>query len=498
MRRGARGTDNRGGESHGPGHAPTSSGVPVKLIVLAGLLVVAAFPVVAMLRTHTSPHTPPAPPAALSPSQRSMNMRGAAAGSAAGPGAGTASPSAGSNVRTPPAVGTPPTLSWPSSDGRADTVAQPDAPVASNPGGVAVDVVIPETAGGSAAESGSTAVDDETGTQVVSPVDSASSDSAAVSVDVPRRDNPVAKRVSPADPFVPLIEPLPQDIDKLVETCALFTDEVKAMHKVLAGEDVAKCGSMKGGSTGAKVQITLKDGTKTVFRPLRCDNYVRCPNFVAEVGSGLWLYWLYTRRPQRGLLLLLLLGLTCMCQVIAAHVAVIMGLPNRVPPVVFRKVDYAWLDSNCGGVKVRPPPGQRKKKKKKKNAGSRKLLALPSGSGDDVNVGAVGGARVGRHLTGLMKRAVDVEKDGTVLGAMQVMWNNIKTSKDVGAKFKPGRSPWIEVRAARAPACSTCVAFHVSSCVCLCVVVAVRSGPMIPTTRSTALKQANGRSGQTC
>lgn len=129
-------------------------------------------------------------------------------------------------------------------------------------------------------------MDDETGTQVVSPVDSASSVSAAVSVDVPRRDNPVAKRVSPADPFVPLIEPLPQDIDKLVETCALFTDEVKAMHKVLAGEDVAKCGSMKGGSTGAKVQITLKDGTKTVFRPLRCDNYVRCPNFVAEVGSG--------------------------------------------------------------------------------------------------------------------------------------------------------------------------------------------------------------------
>ena len=473
----------------------------MKLIVLAGLLVVAAFPVVAMLRTHTSPHTPPAPPAALSPSQHSMNMRGAAAGAAAGPGAGTAPASAGSNVRTPPAVGTPPTLSWPSSDGRADTVAQPDAPVASNPSGVAVDVVVPETAGGSsssAAESGSTAVDDETGTQVVSPVDSASSDSAAVSVDVPRRDNPVAKRVSPADPFVPLIEPLPQDIDKLVETCALFTDEVKAMHKVLAGEDVAKCGSMKGGSTGAKVQITLKDGTKTVFRPLRCDNYVRCPNFVAEVGSGCG-YAGCTRRPQRGLLLLLLLlGLTCMCQVIAAHVAVIMGLPNRVPPVVFRKVDYAWLDSNCGGVKVRPPPGQRKKKKKKKNAGSRKLLALASGSGNDVAVGAVVDARVGRHLTGLMKRAVDVEKDGTVLGAMQVMWNNIKTSKDVGAKFKPGRSPWIEVRAARALAYSTCVALHASSCVCLCVVVAVRSGPMIPTTRSTALKQANGRSGQTC
>jgi len=128
-----------------------------------------------------------------------------------------------------------------------------------------------------------------------------------------------------------------------------------------------------------------------------------------------------------------------------------MGLPNRVPPVVFRKVPYNWLDKQCGGVPIRKPG----KKKKKKNMRGRKLLADPTLDPDSLatTTGRVvaspndeAGFAHSRSLAGYMRRPVDVQPDGTVLGAMQVMWKNIKASKSIDGKFKPGRSKWIEVR----------------------------------------------------
>lgn len=99
----------------------------------------------------------------------------------------------------------------------------------------------------------------------------------------PPRVNEVAKLVSPPDPPVPLIEPLPDNIEELVDSCALFSPDERATQKVLATGGVNSCSAVDGGSTGAKVKITLSGGTQTVFRPLRCDKYQRCPNFVAEV-----------------------------------------------------------------------------------------------------------------------------------------------------------------------------------------------------------------------
>jgi len=102
-----------------------------------------------------------------------------------------------------------------------------------------------------------------------------------------RQPGPVSARVSPPQPHVPLVAPLPADIEQQVKTCALFSEKDRKVQQQLFSEAPRKCGSVDGGSTGAKAKITLKSNLPTVFRPLQCEKYQRCPNFVAEVCACL-------------------------------------------------------------------------------------------------------------------------------------------------------------------------------------------------------------------
>ena len=157
-------------------------------------------------------------------------------------------------------------------------------------------------------------------------------------------------------------------------------------------------------------------------------------------------------------------------QVAAFHGAHIVGFNDKVPPVIYKRVRYEWMDRACGGVNVSSESKERFPNYKFKQ---RRLLGMDTvrrgrvcvvitprtnvhwceQEQDAAQVSPPPPAPTQRRLLGLMTRAVNVEgPDMLVLGAHQTLWKDIRSSKDVNRIYKPGRSPWIKVH--RSQVCS--------------------------------------------